>query len=535
MRILPVVLALLPAALWAEEIPLDSAVSAVTLYPDGATVTRKVPFSAPAGQHELILADLPRDTPLASVRVAVEGARMGRVTARDDYVPPRDEKTDDAVAAARALVEDLERELRDARAEVAAIRLEADAAETRADFLASLGAGEAVAGMDPSGLRDLSAMIGEETLAAKRAALDAGRRAEEADRDLEDLRAELEKARQALRALVPEDKERAMLAVAVTAGEASEGTVTVTYNIRQAGWQPVYDLRLDREAGVVSLERGAFVRQATGENWRDVALTLSTVRPSERTHPSEVPPLLRRIEEPPEPRRGDAGAAVLGLRAAPEPMMVEQAEASFDGLSVTYAYPSPVSVASGADRVRLALGRLDMAATLRARAVPLYDAHAYLMAEVTNDSGELILPAREASFYLDGRFIGKRPLEIIPAGAEAALSFGPIEGVRLRRTVLDRAEGERGIVTTANEVTERVRIEVENLTGETWPVRLIDRVPYSEQEALEIAWSAQPRPDTVDVADKRGVLAWAFDLSSGVTREIILDYALEWPRDKVLR
>ena len=42
----------------ADDIPLSSDVSAVTLYPQGATITREIPFEAPAGQHELILTDL---------------------------------------------------------------------------------------------------------------------------------------------------------------------------------------------------------------------------------------------------------------------------------------------------------------------------------------------------------------------------------------------------------------------------------------------------------------------------------------------
>ena len=85
---LPLLLVASPAL--ADDIALSSRVSAVTLYPQGATVIREVPFAAPAGEHDLILADLPRGTPLASVRVSVEGARMGGVTTRRDYVPPRD-------------------------------------------------------------------------------------------------------------------------------------------------------------------------------------------------------------------------------------------------------------------------------------------------------------------------------------------------------------------------------------------------------------------------------------------------------------
>lgn len=538
--IYPLVFMALPVAAWAEDIPLKSQVNEVTLYPQGATVVREVAFSAPAGQHDLILTDLPKDTPLASVRVSVDGAVMGRVTTRDNFVPPRDPDMSAAREGARADVERLEADLREAQADVRAIKLEVQAAQARVAFLERLGRGEAVAGMNTTDLRDLVGMIGEESLSAMRAAHEAERRAGAADRALGDLRKELEAARAALRALVPEKEARAMLTVAVSSDEATQGTVRVSYTIREAGWTPVYDLHLARESGDLRIERGAFVRQSTGENWTDVAMTLSTVRPSEQVAPSEVFPWLRRVFDPeavrPKPlMRSEADGMAEMAAPQAEAMAVKTAQANFDGLAVTYDYPGDVSVATGADRVRLALGTLETQAEAEARAVPLHDPSAFLMARVKNDMGELILPTGEAMFYLDGRFIGKQFLEMIPAGGEAELSFGPIEGLRLTRTVLGREEGERGVITRSSDLTEAVKIEVENLTGQAWPLRLIDRVPHSEQEELEVEWNATPRASEVDVDGQRGVLAWSFDIGAGESREIGLEYDLQWPEGKVLR
>ncbi|MEQ8899192.1 MAG: DUF4139 domain-containing protein [Roseovarius sp.] len=543
MQRLAFALALLPTAVLAEDIPLASDVTGVTLYPDGATVTREVPFSAPAGAHQLVLTDLPRSTPLASVRVAVEGAQMGSVSTRNDFVPPRTQETNAAIEAAEDRVELLEEELRNREAAIESIRLEAQAAKARVEFLESLGTGEGVAALDVEKLQALSEMIGSETLAALQAAQGAKRRAEAAARDLKDLQEELKRARQALAALVPEQEDRAMLAVAVRSEAPAEGTLTVTYNIYEAGWQPVYDLRLERETGDLDIERGALIYQETGENWGDVALTLSTTRPSGQVVPGEVWPWLRRIVDPEAPMpkplvraqpEADyaAGAAMEEAAIMPEPV---QATAQFDGLSVTYAYPETVAVASGADNLRITLGTLEAEAEMVAQAVPLTDTNAYLMAEFTNEAEELILPTHEASFYLDGRFIGKRPLDLIPAGGEAELSFGPIEGLRLERTVLGRNEGDRGMISRSTELTEEVRIEVENLTGEAWTMRVLDRVPYSEQEDLEVEWNAAPHASEMDVDGKRGVLAWEFEITPGEEKEITVTHTLEWPEGMVLQ
>ncbi len=532
-------LVLVASPVLADDLAVTSRVSAATVYPEGATVTREAAFSAPAGEHELILTDLPRDTPLASVRVALDGARLGGVRTREDYVPPRQAEDDAEVQAARAEVERLEEALRAGRAEVADIRLEADAARARLRFLDGIGKAEGLAAQEPATLGDLVAMIGRETLEARRAETAAERRADAAERALKDLVEKLSRARQALEALVPETGPRALLAVAIRADAATEGQLTVSYTVPQAGWQPLYDLHLARDEGRVRIERGAFVRQETGENWRDIALTLSTRRPAQQGAPGEIHPWIPRLGDPdeirPMPRVKGEGALMEMAAPAAAATEADMARPEFDGLSVRYAYPAPVSVATGADRVRLMLSPIEADAEIRARAVPLVDETAFLMARVTNSDEDVILPTSEARFYLDGRYVGQRWLPFAAAGAEMALSFGPIEGLTLKRVVKTRSEGDRGLINRASERRETVEITVENLTGESWPVTVLDRVPVSEQDDLRITWNARPDPDETDVEDKRGILAWRFDLEAGAQRTITLDTQMSWPEGKVLR
>ncbi|MAU53426.1 MAG: hypothetical protein CMN17_13910 [Roseovarius sp.] len=533
MRALTLCLACLPLAALAEDIPLTSRVSAVTLYPQGASVTREAQVAVPAGAHELILADLPPETPLAAVRVTLDGLRMGGVRTRADYVPPRPEEESAAYRAAKAEVERLEAALRAGRAGVQDIRLEAEAAAARIAFLEGIGQGEGLAALGPDALRDLAAMIGTETLAARRARAEATRRAEAAERDLKDLMEDLARAEQALEALVPETQARAMLAVRVTAESAATGVLRVSYTIPDAGWQPLHDLHLARDTGALRIERGAFVHQSTGENWRDVALTLSTRRPSEQGAPGEIWPWIPRVTDPeeirPMPRVAAESDAVLAAPAG------KIARPEFDGLSVRYSYPGPVSVATGADRVRLMLPPIETRAEIVARAVPLLDETAFLMARMSLPAEEVLLPTPEARFYLDGRYTGQRWLPLVAGGDTADLSFGPVEGLRLRRVVRDRSEGSRGLITRASAAREEVEIVVENLTGETWPVHLLDRVPVSEQDDLRITWEASPPPDETDVEDRRGVLGWRFDLAAGASQGIRLETRMSWPEGKILQ
>lgn len=541
MRALPLVLAFFPGFALADDIMLSSRVSDVTLYPQGAKIVRMVPFQAPAGSHVLQLIDLPEGTPMETVRVKVTGAAMGAVKLRDDFVPPANNRETDAQKAARIAWEEVLKAVQAKEDEAVVIRAGREAADTRIAFLRQLGEGRALTGASVDDLRNVARMIGEETLIARQAGVKAEAAARAVDREIKDLRVELEKARAAWQALMPEEGMRNLVSVAVRGEAAMQGMLEITYYDARAGWSPVYDAYLDRAGGKLTLKRGALVRQNTGENWTDVALTMSTNAPQGAVEPGRLWPDRKRIEDPApkgKVRRtlmeGDAMAGAV-MAPMPEPVVVEEAAVNFDGLSVTYSYPSTLDLTSSADTVRVALGELSFDAKITAVAVPKRDQSAFLVAEFTNTSGELILPSAATQLFRDGAFIGQRASDaVIPAGAEAQLPFGAIEGLRLTR-VSDRQEGDYGVLSRSNQIKETVVIGVENLTGEDWPLRVLDQVPYSEQEDLVITWNAKPRPSDTNVDDLKGVMAWESVLAAGKSTKITLDYSLEWPDNKELR
>jgi uncharacterized protein (TIGR02231 family) len=528
----------LPSALWADEFAVSSRVARATVFPQGATLVREAAFDLPAGRHQIILSDMPQIDP-GSLRLDVPGLTVGAIRYRSDFVPPRTATQTAAYEAAEALVEEKQRALELAWDAVDAIQIEVDTAKARIAFLDGIGRSNGLAQASPDQLRDLARLIGEEGLVARREIQAAETRVRDAQRAAKEVEEELAKAQQALKALSTGDADRAYLSIDVSSDGGAAGTMVLTYAVIEASWTPTYDVRLTTQgAASLTMENGAYVEQTTGEDWADVALTLSTVRPSGRGEPGEVWPWLRRFMDPlrPEPMQLTRNSAKLADTAAPAPMAeAVVAEADFNGLSVSYAYPEAVSIANGADALKIALGTLEFTPEVFARAVPLSDATAFLAAEFANNSGELILGGGSAQFYLDGTFVGQRFLDLIANGDTAELSFGPIEGLRLERVVKDRVEGDRGVLSRSNEQSEEVAITLRNLTARTWDVRLRDRVPYSEQEDLEISWDAQPMPTVTNIEDRRGVLEWHFGMAPASERVIDLNHRIRWPDGKVLR
>lgn len=71
------------------------------------------------------------------------------------------------------------------------------------------------------------------------------------------------------------------IVVVVDAKTATSATFNLSYVVPYAGWIPTYDLRVKDIATPLSMQMKANVQQATGEDWKDVKLTLSSGNPME--------------------------------------------------------------------------------------------------------------------------------------------------------------------------------------------------------------------------------------------------------------
>lgn len=526
------VLSCAPAALSAAPIEIPAQIKAVTLFPWGAQVTRTVVL--PKGSAgEVLVPNLPDGTDATALRVSGEGVQVGAVRLIDERQPAADEVVSPAIVAARKMVDDLTAALAEKEDALAALQAKATAANAKADFLRGLD----TTNTPPDQVAALAQTVAEGVLAAEQERINAEAAARAADLALKPDREALEQARKALAALEHPAKASDSLLMTV----AGEGTVTITTFVGDAGWTPSYDLRLDSTAGKLEIDRYVSVHQASGEDWMGVDLTLSTARPSERTDPSELWPDYRRIgpPEPPEPRAmatakmadAEGGYAAPVVEAAPMPQAMDVAML---GETVTYHYGAAVDLRDGVEDLRLKLDQLARDVTLRAEAVPMLDETAYRVAEGTNAGAEPLLPG-PAVLWLDGAVVGTADLPLVAAGDRIRLGYGAIDGLKLKRIVPETMQGDRGVISRSNERKELTEITVENLTGKAWPLRVIDRVPYSEQEDLKIRHNATPPETVTDYDDKRGVLAWEFELGAGKTQVIDVETSLSWPADQVLQ
>jgi len=536
MRIAIAAVALLAVALSASaaELEANSTIDTVTVYPDGATVTRLIRLNLPAGDNTLIARDFPPTLEVSSLRV--EGEGEGRlVIGSIDARPPRREPP--------ANLPEIEKRIEALQDERGAIGDKISAAEARRKFalrfaeVSPAGLGEKGEARPLSEWRAAFSAIAEEVGAADADIRAAKLKQREIDREVARLKAERNKR----------PPRKLEVRIDLSAAAAAPALLRVTYSVRGARWLPLYDARLDSGARErkpsLELIRRAEIVQSTGEDWGNIALSVSTVRTARGGNAPTLSSLIVHYAEPPRPVAGMLRDRLETLvpaatrrvaKAAPSapPASEQEATVEASGFQVVFRIPGRVSVGAreGAKSFRIASAQIEPA--LAVRSVPALDDTAFLEAGFKQADEAPLLPGRVA-LYRDGIYVGRSRMELTPKDETVRLGFGADEKVKVARTTVKRTEGTAGLIGSSKTEQREFKTTVRN--GHDFPIRIYieDRLPVSENDDIQVEMlSSSTPPTTRDLRDRRGVVEWSFDAKPGEQREIKFGWRVRWPKDK---
>lgn len=533
---LVLVTAALASPSWAADVDATSAIDTVTVYPDGATVSRVIAIDLASGDSTLVAKDFPLSLDPSSLRVEGEaGAKLtiGTIDAR----PPR---------AAPVNLPELDKRIEALKDERADLQGTIDAAAARRKFAqrfaeaSPAGLGEKGEARPITEWRAAFTAVAEEVGAAETAIRDAARKQREIDRQIAQLEAD--------RSAKPPGKLEVRIDVASAA--ATKGTLRVTYTVRNARWLPLYDARLDTGAKdrkpQLELVRRAEVTQSTGEDWSNVTLGVSTVRIARGGSAPELNSLVAQYPQVPKPQ-----ADMVMPSAAPAPRQMklfagkkeealeqrerideQQAVAEIGDFQATFKIPGRVSLCAAEGAKSLRIASMSVPADLAVRAAPVLDPTAFLEASFRQTDDTTLLPGKVA-IYRDGVFVGRGKLTGSVKDDIVRLGFGADDKVKVERAVLKRNEGSAGLIVTSKTDERAFKTIVRN--GHDFPIHVAieDQLPVSENDEIAVEMLPATTPPTAkDIRDKRGVLEWSFDAKPGEVKDINFAWRVRWPKDK---
>ena len=512
-------------------------VDAVVVFPDRAEITRVIDVPVVQGSNKIVFADLPPTLDERSLQVEGDGVPGARILGLDVV---RRELVEDR----RARVSDLQAQITAADDELRALRDAATAAKVELGFLddvkvaaaAQVGNELLFSPQAPQRAKELAELLRTrvpELLGAVRAS-DVGLRDAQARRDA--LARELSTVQGA------DQYARRDVTVEVESPTAGKVSVKLAYVLPGASWTPVYDARADVPGKKVGLALSALIVQTTGEDWTDVALSLSTARPQAGTAPPEVVPFWLARPEPVYEVYSRAGRAAgesmddgdmeefKSKEAAPEapppppaPMAVVQAVVEERAVATTFAVPVRAAVPGDGTRRKIRVTEVPLDVEIVHVTAPRFDPSAFLVARGAWKAPWPLLPGEVAAFVGDA-FVGTQPSPVPDSDGLISLGFGRDDRVRVNTvTDLDQTSAPSffGRVTAR----KRVRLTVDNGRSEAIVAEVVDRLPRSSEERWKVVYRGEPAS-----RDDQGVMRFVRPIAPGASATVAFGYDVSWPR-----
>lgn len=498
--------ALAPFGAFAAE-EIAHAVSAVSVFTDRAVVTRTGTAKLEKGKNEIVFAGIPADVDLRSIRagsrvpagVKILGVSWERRVSR----VVNDKKIADAENRLRELARRENALFAERDAQRARIDLALDARRSLHESFGERSAARAGDGKPEQAWESELAELMRLEDEARKKLFETENALAAIDREIRDARGRI------FDALGGGDARRSVaLVVTLEAERAGEAEISVAYTTRAARWKPRYAARLDRAAGTVDFSYDGEISQHTGEDWKGVALTLSTAQPQV----SALPPRVRRVELYGEPIADPNARRIVTTRedaapaAEPPANLAEAAPSDADralsrvreqGAVVNFEIRGAHDVPSGKAAPRVSIARKTLAdVELRAEAAPRLRAGVYLRASAKNETPCPILPG-ELSIFRDGAFLGRSALKFVPVGAEIAFFAGTEDGLSAAFSALPPYRETHGSLKASFSGKSSTEAEgdvytLANLAGTPRKVRLRSQIKVSEVDDVKISLLEAP-------------------------------------------
>jgi uncharacterized protein (TIGR02231 family) len=519
----------------------------VTVYPDRAEVVREATVEVPAGASTIEFKDVPFAADPSSLRVSAKGVEtvLGAVVIRERADTPKE--TPELVA--------LRDEVKRLEGELAKVASQDRVAADLREFLKSLRATTAQresenigsGRVDPAGIAavyDLLAKrlgdLGDDELARREQAVK--------------LAKDLELARAKLAATPAAGSIRSRVAEAeIEARQAGTLTLRLAYLVAGASWAPAYRATLDPVTGEVALVSEGVVRQRTGEDWKGVALKLSTAAPALGVAPPEMASLLLRprtegvvggvvggVESDrfrELPVAGRYYQNVLDLAPGAQDRMADrvpaaplEAQVVHSAYNVAFEVPGRSDVPADSGDHRVVLRQEDLTGTLTYRAAPALEPAAFLTS-IVRAPAQYPLLSGTMRVLAGGAYLGVYSIPETPAGAELTVPFGRDNRVKIDRVRQPQDRSLEGLTGKTKQIAYEFRTSVENLRDQPVTMILEDRVPVSEDERIVVEMGKGTTPDHTPSKTRPGVLLWKLTLAPREKKNVVLAYTVRHPKD----
>ncbi len=360
---------------------------------------------------------------------------------------------------------------------------------------------------------------------------------------------------------VKAQKSYGQLILQVICSTSGEIPVTFSYYTSNAGWTPLYDVRVNSKSNEIKLVYKASVTQSTGIDWKKTKLTLSTANPNWGTETPLLLPwylqqssvmLLRQMQPvvnnyyqnniqsiyaddsklKEEVVTSGYGVKKTARSLAYSTQTVDPSNLnkfttlSESQLNTNFEIDLPYEVESDGQIHSVTIKEEKINATLKSYAVPKLDKDAYLLAEISEWESLDLLPGI-ANIIMDDTYLGKSLVDPNSTSDTLNLSLGKDKRVAVKRKPVKEYTSTKTTGSTTKQIFTYETTVKNNKTTEV-TILLKDQYPISTIKDIEVKLD-----DSKDasVNEENGVLTWKITLKPGESKKVRFSYTVKYPKD----
>lgn len=522
-------LAFLAGSSMAANQKVSTEASDVTIFMNGAQVSRSKAVKLNQGKQTIEFVGLSPFLRDNSIQTGVEG-KVTILGVKREYDYTEVERHEE-------LIEELNEKIKAKELEISNLKIEQDVLKAEQDFLE---ANKVISGKnEATSLQNL-----QQTLAYYRERLNVtmSRQAEltraqdKCKRELSDLKKELSQAQGT------ETTETSKIILEVNAAQAGTYKFYINYYVSNVSWSAAYDLRATSVGEPISLTYKAKIQQKSGENWKNVNLTLSSGNPTQ----NNTKPVLTtyRLNEPvtvyydavaeeaampmmlmkeSSPAKAKSRGSYAGSAARQNNVVAVEVNDNMTAFEIKIK--EKYDVLSTGEMTTVDVGVFDLPAKYEYHAVPKKDKDAFLIAKAT-DWSKYHLINGSANIYYENTYVGQTNINTKSADDTLTISLG-----RDKSIVITREEqtdfSKKKFLSSKVEVTKAWDINVKNQKRQAIDIFVFDQIPVSGNSNIEVTSEL----DGGTLKASTGEVSWKLNVEPSGTAKKTLSYKVKYPKD----
>ncbi len=342
--------------------------------------------------------------------------------------------------------------------------------------------------------------------------------------------------------------QRGQIKLKIDAPRAANLSLLITYNIRNAGWYPLYDIKAIDTQKPLNITYKANVYQQTGSDWKDVKIVLSTGDPStNNSKPILNPRYLNFVYNKPENKRlQQAKSAQFKTEVAKMKMKEDSLEEEIAAVDLTprvynntvtekqegitntsFQITKKYTINSNEEVTIIEIDNFEMPADYEHYAAPELNEDVFLTAKLGNWEQYNLLPG-EANMYFEGSYAGKTQIDPQATTENLLVSLGVDPGIVVKRKQLDNFKS-KSFIGTTKIVDRGYEITIKNNKSVAIKLVLEDRIPVTQNKEIKIE---DFKIGNAKYNTKKGILQWDLEIPSKGSEKKQFSYRVKYPKNQ---